>query len=78
MALNINETLDILKRAGLDPDDRMKASERERRLNERLRNLEQDPFCEDEFPDYRRYGRNDPAEEARRRRNLDLLNIDDL
>ena len=78
MALNIKDTLDILKRAGLDPDDRIKTTERERRLNERLRQLEQDPYCEDEYPDYRWLHGTEPAEGTRRRQNYDLLDIDDL
>lgn len=40
MALDIKRTLDILKRAGFDPNDRMKSSDMEQRLQQ----LEQDPY----------------------------------
>ena len=82
MALNIKETLEILERAGLGQDDRMKPSDREQLLDERLRRLQLDPYCEDEFPDYRRYNAAAPADNYRRDTRekdlLELLNIDDL
>ena len=46
MALDIKRTLDILKRAGFDPNDRMKSSDMEQRLQQ----LEQDPYGEDGIP----------------------------
>lgn len=85
MALNLKDTLEILKRAGLDPDDRMYPSDREQILNERLRKLEQDPFFEDEFPNYRPVNPLTGQEDSRFRRENSqssplelLLNIDDL
>lgn len=82
MALDIKRTLDILKRAGFDPNDRMNASD----MEQRLQRLEQDPYCEDDIP----VPVSDPAamDAAQRARdfhanpeNLDLpelFNIDDL
>lgn len=80
MALNIKDTLEFLERAGFGRDDTMKPSSREQILDERLRRLQIDPYCEDEFPDYRINNTTQP-ERTRRRDTTDLLelfNIDDL
>ena len=46
MALNLKDSLDIVKRAGFGPHDTMRSPDAEQRLAERLRRLEQDPYCE--------------------------------
>lgn len=67
MALNLKDTLEILKRAGLDPNDRIKSTDTEQRLRDRLRRLEQDPWCEDDIrPPLRTYNP-DPLDETQRR-----------
>lgn len=80
MALNIKDTLEFLERAGFGRDDTMKPADREKILDERLRRLQIDPYCEDELPDYRSHHTAQP-ERTRRRDTTDLLelfNIDDL
>lgn len=80
MALDIKRTLDILKRAGYDPNDRMKASD----MEQRLQRLEQDPFCEDDIPLPVCAGMDEALQERdlhAKPENLDiaeLLNVDDL
>lgn len=71
MALNINEALEIVKRAGHAPGDRMKSGKSERRMADGQRSFEQEE----------REAEPDQAEEPMELRQKDqenLLDIEDL
>ena len=71
MALNINEALEIVKRAGHAPGDRMKSGKSERRMADGQRSFEQEE----------REAEPDQAEERVELRQKDqenLLDIEDL
>lgn len=86
MALNLNDTLDILKRAGFGPDDNMKPSDTEQRLQERLQRLQQNPQYEQEHPNFSFRGSQQEQtrtsierhREPERLSMHELLDIDDL
>lgn len=86
MALNLHDTLDILKRAGLGPDDTIKPSDTEQRLQERLQRLQRNPQYEQEHPNFSFRGSRQDQTRASVERHRDpeslplheLLNIDDL
>lgn len=77
MALNLQDTLEILKRAGLGTDDKIKPSDTEQRLQERLQRLQVTRQPEQEQPNFSFRGSLAPSD-PQSLPIQELLDIDDL
>lgn len=78
MALNIRDTLDILKRAGFGPDDTIKPSDPEQRLQERLEQLQPNRSQEQTSFTFRGEQESQTQEAINRHRNPEKLTLDEL
>ena len=78
MALNIRDTLDILKRAGFGPDDTMKSPDPKQRLQESLERLQVNQTREQPSFTFRSEQENQTQETIKRHRNPETLTLDEL